>query len=99
MSAFSELINGDQPVLVDFYAEWCGPCKTMAPILSDVASKLAGKVKIIKVDIGRNPKAAAAYSVMAVPTLVLFRKGRMEWKQSGVVPARELEQLLLRYTQ
>jgi thioredoxin 1 len=99
MSAFSELINGDQPVLVDFYAEWCGPCKTMAPILSDVASKLAGKVKIIKVDIDRNPKAAAAYSVMAVPTLVLFRKGRMEWKQSGVVPARELEQVLLRYTQ
>ena len=90
MSRFQELINGDQPVLVDFFAEWCGPCKTMAPILSDVVSKLKGKVRIIKVDIDKNPQAANAFHVRSVPTLILFKKGEIKWQQSGVVPGQQL---------
>jgi thioredoxin 1 len=80
MSKFNELINSEQPVLVDFFAEWCGPCKTMAPILKEVASKLDGKARIIKVDIDKNPAAALAYGVRSVPTLILFRKGKIMWR-------------------
>jgi thioredoxin 1 len=90
MSQFKELINSEQPVLVDFFAEWCGPCKTMAPILHDVVSKLNGKAKIIKVDIDKNPGAAKAFNVRSVPTLILFKKGEIKWQQSGVVQGREL---------
>lgn len=90
MSRFLELINGDQPVLVDFFAEWCGPCKTMAPILSDVVSKLKGKARIIKVDIDKNRPAANAFHVRSVPTLILFKKGEIKWQQSGVVPGKQL---------
>jgi thioredoxin 1 len=98
MSQFSDLINGDQPVLVDFSAEWCGPCKTLAPILKDVAAQLSGKVRIIKVDIDKNPQAARAYSVMSVPTLILFRKGRILWQQSGVMPAGQLAEIITRHS-
>ncbi len=94
MSKFNELINSDQPVLVDFFAEWCGPCKTMAPILQDVASKLNGTAKIIKVDIDKNPAAASKYRVQSVPTLIIFQKGEIKWQQSGVVPAKQLVELL-----
>jgi thioredoxin 1 len=87
---FQELIEGDTPVLVDFFAEWCGPCKMMQPILEDTSKQLEGKVKILKVDVDRNPLAASKFQVRGVPTLLLFQKGQVVWRQSGVVPAQQL---------
>jgi thioredoxin 1 len=97
MSKFSDLINGNIPVLVDFSAEWCGPCKMMAPILKEVASKVDGKVKILKVDIDKNPQAANAYNVQSVPTMILFKNGEIKWRQSGVMQAGQLAEKLLSY--
>ena len=91
---FQELIEGGTPVLVDFFAEWCGPCKMMQPILEDTAKQLGGKVKILKVDVDRNPLAASKFQVRGVPTLILFSKGEVVWRQSGVVPAQQLVQLI-----
>ena len=91
---FQELIDGDTPVLVDFFAEWCGPCKMMQPILEDTAKQLGGKVKILKVDVDRNPLAASRFQVRGVPTLVLFSKGEVVWRQSGVVPTHQLLQII-----
>ncbi len=89
-ASFSDIIKSNTPTLVDFYATWCGPCKTMSPILEDFKSKLGNKVKVIKIDVDKNPKAAAAYQVRGVPTLVLFKGGQIKWRQSGVVMAQEL---------
>lgn len=94
MSKFNELINSNTPVLVDFYATWCGPCKTMSPILDEVATQVQGKAKVIKIDVDKNQQAAAAYQVRGVPTLILFKNGQQIWKQSGVVPANELVNLI-----
>lgn len=87
---FSELISGDQPVLVDFFATWCGPCQMMQPILEDTARQLGEKIKIVKVDVDRNTFAASKFQVRGVPTLILFHKGEVIWRQSGVVPAHQL---------
>ena len=82
------------PVLVDFYATWCGPCKAMAPILESVAARHQGKLRIIKIDIDRNPDVARQYRVQSVPTLILFRRGQPVWRQSGAMPAPQLTQAL-----
>ncbi|AYA38854.1 thioredoxin [Hymenobacter oligotrophus] len=96
--SFNELINSPgMPVLVDFYADWCGPCKAMAPILEQVAARHQGKVKIIKVDVDRNPAAAQQFRVQGIPTLILFHKGQPVWRQSGVVPEPQLNQVLASY--
>ncbi|SNS36576.1 thioredoxin [Belliella buryatensis] len=87
---FNELISGDQPVLVDFFATWCGPCQMMQPILQDTAKQVGEKVKIIKVDVDKNPLAASNFQVRGVPTLILFQKGKILWRQSGVVPTHQL---------
>jgi len=97
MPKFREIINADKPVLVDFSAEWCGPCKMMAPILEDLAKRVGEQATILKVDVDKNPEAAQFYNVQGVPTLIIFKKGEIKWRQSGVVQAAELEQLLKQY--
>lgn len=94
MASFKELIQGEKPVLVDFHAEWCGPCKMMAPILKDVKAKLGDSVTIVKVDVDKNPGAASAYNIQGVPTLLLFRKGQVVWRQSGVVGEQQIRRAL-----
>jgi len=91
---FQETINQEHPVLVDFFATWCGPCKTMSPILDDVKQRVKDNATIIKVDVDKNPQTASVYQVQGVPTLILFKQGKILWRQSGVVPAKELERLI-----
>jgi thioredoxin 1 len=90
MSKFSELINQDSPVLVDFYAEWCGPCKMMTPILKEVKETLKERVSIIKIDVDKNEAIAAKYQVRGVPTMLLFIDGKQVWRQSGILQKHEL---------
>jgi thioredoxin 1 len=90
MSKFSEIINQDKPVLVDFFAEWCGPCKMLSPILKDVKTALGDDVSIIKIDVDKNQSLASKYQVRGVPTLLLFRKGKQVWRQSGLVQKEAL---------
>ena len=91
---FSEIINGDTPVLVDFFAEWCGPCKMMKPVLEKLHQQMGDKVRIIKIDIDKSPAAANTFQVQSVPTLMLFQKGKPVWRQSGVVQAAQLENII-----
>ncbi len=91
---FQEIINSDKPVLVDFFAEWCGPCKMMTPILQQVKADLTDKVTIIKIDVDKNQEAAATYNIQGVPTLMIFQKGEIKWRQSGVVQANAIKQML-----
>jgi thioredoxin 1 len=94
---FSEMTRSTKPVLIDFSAEWCGPCKALAPILEDVKRKVGDKASIYKIDVDRNPAIASSHNVMSVPTLIVFRKGKPVWRRSGVVPAAELVKVLEQY--
>lgn len=96
---FSEIIQDEKPVLVDFSAEWCGPCKMMAPILEQVKKAVGNQATIIKVDVDKNPLAASAYQVQGVPTLILFRQGKVLWRQSGVIPGDHLARVIRQYAQ
>lgn len=93
-SNFNSIIDGEAPVLVDFFATWCGPCKTLGPILDDAKNELGEAVKIVKIDVDKNQPLAEKYNVRGVPTLILFKKGQQLWRQSGVVPKSELVALV-----
>ena len=91
---FDELIKGDIPVLVDFSAEWCGPCKMMAPVLEQLKSKMAGKIRILKIDVDKNRDLAGKYRVQSVPTLILFQSGKTKWSGVGVMTSNHLENVI-----
>ena len=94
MSKFTDLINGEIPVLVDMYADWCGPCQMLAPILKEVKSRLGDDLKIIKIDVDKNPQVAQKFNVRGVPTLLLFKAGKQLWRQSGLMDADQLEEVI-----
>jgi thioredoxin 1 len=98
MAKFQELINSNIPVMVDFYADWCGPCQTMGPILKEVASNTEGKAKIIKVNIDRNEAAAQSFGVRSVPTFIIFKNGQQVWRHSGTIDRSNLERTLLSFS-
>ena len=95
---FRDVINGEKPVLVDFFAEWCGPCKMMTPILQQLRERMKDELRILKLDVDRNPEVANAFQVQGVPTLILFHKGEMVWRQSGVMQAGALENIIRQHT-
>ena len=97
MNSFREIIRSDKPVLVDFFATWCGPCKMMTPILHEVKSAVGDKISIIKIDVDKAPQVAAEFGVQGVPTLILFQQGQVKWRQSGVVQAKELKEIISRF--
>jgi thioredoxin 1 len=96
--SFSQLVKGNTPVLVDFYAEWCGPCKMMKPILEDLKNKMGDKVKIVKIDVDRNPQIAQQLRIQGVPTLMIFRNGQSLWRQSGVVQTNQLIKIIQQHS-
>ncbi|MGC9375767.1 MAG: thioredoxin [Bacteroidales bacterium] len=95
MNKFNDLINDNRPVLVDFYADWCQPCKMVSPILSEVKKSMGEKVRIIKIDVDKNPSIASKYNIRGVPTLMLFKNGQLRFKQAGVIPAEQIKNLIL----
>lgn len=97
MEKFEDIIKSDKPVLVDFYATWCGPCQMMHPILEELHGMLDGKARIIKIDIDKNQELAQLYQVRSVPTLMIFKDGKLEWRQSGAQPADSLLQIINQY--
>lgn len=84
--SFDKIIQSEIPVLIDFYADWCAPCKMLTPILKDVKAELGDRIKVLKIDVDKNPAIAGRFQIRGVPTIVLFREGKMLWRQSGVVP-------------
>lgn len=97
MGNFSQLIKSNTPVLVDFFAEWCGPCKMMAPILKDLKQELGEEVTIIKIDIDKNPQIAKTYQIKGVPTFMLFKEGKMLWRQSGMLYKNDLVSIIKKF--
>ena len=97
MEKFEDIIKSEKPVLIDFFATWCGPCKMMHPVLEELHDKVGEKARIIKIDIDKNQELSAIYNVRSVPTLMIFQKGELKWRASGVQPIQLLEQELEKY--
>nr|WP_319570023.1 thioredoxin [uncultured Draconibacterium sp.] len=97
IAKFKNIINCKRPVLVDFYADWCGPCKQMPDILKQVKAELKENIKIIKVDVDRNPNIASKYQIRSIPTLMLFKDGELKWRGMGVRPADEVKSIVEQY--
>ena len=95
MSSFNEIIQSEKPVLVDFFATWCGPCQMLAPILTEVKTNLGERISIIKIDVDKNQAVAAQYQVRGVPTMILFQNGKQLWRQSGVLSKEDLIKVIL----
>lgn len=93
--SFAEIISGDKPVLVDFFAAWCGPCKIMKPVLQELKSRIGDRAIILKVDVDKSPSVAQSYQVQSVPTLILFKNNKIIWRQAGVVTAGRLQEIIL----
>ncbi|MGB3149424.1 MAG: thioredoxin [Maribacter sp.] len=97
-SSFSKIIDSEIPVLIDFYADWCGPCKMLAPILKKVKDEMGEAVKIVKIDVDKNQSLASKYNVRGVPTMLLFKNGKQLWRQSGVVQKNDIVQVIKSYS-
>ena len=97
MSTFKEIVGSSTPTLIDFHAEWCAPCKMMPPILEEVRQKLGDNVRILKIDVDKNQPLAAQLKIQGVPTLAIYKNGKMEWRQSGVIPAHQLIPIIQKY--
>lgn len=97
MAAFKEIIASEKPVLIDFYADWCGPCKTLAPYVQQAKQQLGDKVKVVKIDVDKNQRLAGSLQIQGVPTLMIYQNGEMKWRQSGVIPAHTIVETLNRF--
>lgn len=94
MASFKELIASDKPVLIDFYADWCQPCKVLGPIIQQVKGRMGDRIKVLKIDVDRNQELAGKLAIQGVPTLMIYRQGEMKWRQSGVLSAEAIQQQL-----
>ena len=97
MEKFNELMQSTKPVLVDFYAEWCGPCKIMKPRILDVAERMGDNVKVVQIDVDKEKELATRFRISSVPTLIIFKNGKQQWRQSGIISALALMKLLQEY--
>jgi thioredoxin 1 len=97
MESFKDIVQSSTPTLVDFFATWCGPCKAMAPVLDQLKNEMGAQVRILKIDVDKNPEVAAKFQVRGVPTFVLYKSGEIKWRQSGGVSLHQLKALVAQY--
>jgi thioredoxin 1 len=97
METFQQIINGDKPVLIDFYATWCGPCKAMSPIVEQIGKEMQGQARVLKIDVDKNQAVSTQYQIQAVPTFMIFKKGQMVWRQPGGVDKMTIMNQLRKY--
>ena len=94
MASFKDIIQSEKPVLIDFYADWCGPCNAMAPVIKQLKAEMGDAVKVIKIDIDKNNELASKLNIKGVPTFTIYQKGQLKWRQSGAIPAHMIKEQL-----